>query len=192
MLINLYNNFDDNHLVAENNANHKENKTDDDHLVVSRRTKVSSISLNIPAAGLGSRPSSIVTTSDEGFGTYFHFTKQCFRTLSVIAGGFNEPSPKIEARLKPHEESLYDFPINEDIPVEYHEDNSPTEDVNEYSEGEVVLENPIKLTQAEIEALYAVPNKNKNQAAANVPIVDDRRQYSVGILVTNERKKSCF
>ncbi|XP_066255923.1 uncharacterized protein Spn isoform X3 [Euwallacea similis] len=140
-------------LFVGNNENHKENKTEDT-FVVPRRTKVSSISLNIPAAGLGSRPSSIVTTSDEG--------------------GFNEPSPKVEARLKPHEESLYDFPINEDIPVEYN-DNSP-EDVNEYSEGDVVMENPVRLTQAEIEALYAVPNKNR---AIHSSATDEGHQYSV-------------
>lgn len=81
--------------------------------------------------------------------------------------------------MKPHEESLYDFPINEDIPVEYRDDNSPTEDVPDYEEGEIVVENPVKLTQAEIEALYAVPNKNKNQAGAGVPVVEDRRLYSV-------------
>lgn len=85
--------------------------------------------------------------------------------------------------MKPHEESLYDFPINEDIPVEYHDDNSPTEDVNEYSEGEVVVENPVKLTKAEIEALYAVPNKNKNQTASSVQVAEDRRQYSVKLIV---------
>ncbi|KAL1516716.1 hypothetical protein ABEB36_000591 [Hypothenemus hampei] len=135
-------------LLGNHETTHKENKTDDP-LVVPRRTKVSSISLNIPAAGLGSRPSSIITTSDE------------------VAGGFNEPSPKIEARLKPHEESLYDFPINEDAPVEYN-DNSP-ENVNEEGNSErefvVIPENPTKLTQAEIEALYAVPNKNKGVIA---------------------------
>ncbi|XP_030765622.1 neurabin-1 isoform X6 [Sitophilus oryzae] len=137
-----------------NHENHKnENKTDDS-LIVPKRTKVSSISLNIPAAGLGSRPASIVTTSDEG--------------------GFNEPSPKIEARLKPHEESLYDFPLNEDIPVKY-SDNSP-EDVSEYCEGDVVKDNPIKLTQAEIEALYAVPNKNKPGSSVPAP---EEKQYSV-------------
>nr|XP_023016595.1 uncharacterized protein LOC111505922 isoform X2 [Leptinotarsa decemlineata] len=106
-----------------------DNKTEE-NLIVPRRTKVSSISLNIPAAGLGSRPASIVstTTSDEG--------------------GFNEPSPKVEAKLKPHEESLYDFPITEDKSFE-----SP-EDLKEHKD-----RSPPKLTPAEIEALYAVPHK---------------------------------
>ncbi|XP_076264918.1 protein phosphatase 1 regulatory subunit spinophilin isoform X4 [Rhynchophorus ferrugineus] len=139
--------------IGNHDSNKDDNKTDDS-LVVSRRTKVSSISLNIPAGGLPSRPASIITTSDEG--------------------GFNEPSPKIEAKLKPHEDSLYDFPLNEDIPVKY-SDNSP-EDVNEYSEGDVVQEiNPVKLTQAEIEALYAVPNKNKS----GVGTIPEEKQYSV-------------
>ncbi|XP_028149950.2 uncharacterized protein LOC114343319 isoform X3 [Diabrotica virgifera virgifera] len=118
-----------------------------EEVVVSRKTKVSSISLNIPAAGLGSRPSSIIstTTSDEG--------------------GFNEPSPKIEAKLKPHEESLYDFPINEDKPLEY--TDSP-DDVSEYQD--LTIHEPTKLTPAEIEALYAVPHK-KPQVENKPPIV---------------------
>ncbi|XP_060519961.1 uncharacterized protein LOC132698107 isoform X4 [Cylas formicarius] len=87
-----------------------------------------------------------------------------------VLGGFNEPSPKIEAKLKPHEESLYDFPVNEDIPLEYN-DNSP-EDLNEYSEGDVIAENPVRLTQAEIEALYAVPNKHQK-------VLSEDREYSV-------------
>lgn len=41
---------------------------------------MSSICLNIPAAGLGSRPPSIISTDE---------------------GGFNEPSPEIKAKLKP-------------------------------------------------------------------------------------------
>ncbi|XP_057658198.1 uncharacterized protein LOC130895088 isoform X2 [Diorhabda carinulata] len=131
--------------------------------VISRRTKVSSISINIPAAGLGSRPSSIIstTTSDEG--------------------GFNEPSPKIEAKLRPHEEFLYDFPINEDKPLEY--TDSP-EDVSEYQD--LTIHEPCqkKLTPAEIEALYAVPHKKPQNA---VPIEstfsdeddDDAPHYAV-------------
>ncbi|XP_053688324.1 protein piccolo isoform X2 [Sabethes cyaneus] len=55
---------------------------------VTRRKKVSSICFEMPAAGLGARPPSIIsssTTTDEG--------------------GFNEPSPEIKAKLKP----AYDF-----------------------------------------------------------------------------------
>lgn len=57
-----------------------------------RRTKVSSISLNIPAAGLGSRPPSIISTS------------------TTDEGGFNEPCPSIKAKLKPHDESICGTP----------------------------------------------------------------------------------
>ncbi|XP_076264933.1 protein phosphatase 1 regulatory subunit spinophilin isoform X17 [Rhynchophorus ferrugineus] len=153
--------------IGNHDSNKDDNKTDDS-LVVSRRTKVSSISLNIPAGGLPSRPASIITTSDEGQLDKRHVP------CESRSRGFNEPSPKIEAKLKPHEDSLYDFPLNEDIPVKY-SDNSP-EDVNEYSEGDVVQEiNPVKLTQAEIEALYAVPNKNKS----GVGTIPEEKQYSV-------------
>ncbi|XP_017477051.1 PREDICTED: uncharacterized protein LOC108367039 isoform X2 [Rhagoletis zephyria] len=48
----------------------------------------SSISVQLPAAGLGSRPPSIISTS-----------------TSLDEGGFNEPSPEIKAKLKP----AYDF-----------------------------------------------------------------------------------
>ncbi|EDS29717.1 conserved hypothetical protein [Culex quinquefasciatus] len=68
-----------------------DNDTAADHSgVVSRRKKVSSICFQVPAAGLGARPPSIVsssTTTDEG--------------------GFNEPSPRVVANLKP----AYDFDI---------------------------------------------------------------------------------
>lgn len=47
---------------------------------IKRPNKVSSICLNIPAVGLGSRPPSIISTDE---------------------GGFNEPSPEIKAKLKP-------------------------------------------------------------------------------------------
>lgn len=62
---------------------------DDQH--VTRRKKAStSICFKVPAAGLGARPPSIIsssTTTDEG--------------------GFNEPSPEIKAKLKP----AYDFDV---------------------------------------------------------------------------------
>ncbi|KAK4877137.1 hypothetical protein RN001_009643 [Aquatica leii] len=54
-----------------------------EELSVHRRTKVSSISFNIPAAGLGNRPPSIISTS------------------TLDEGGFNEPYPEIKAKLKP-------------------------------------------------------------------------------------------
>lgn len=50
----------------------------------------SSISVQLPAAGLGSRPTSIISTS-----------------TSLDEGGFNEPSPEIKAKLKP----AYDFEV---------------------------------------------------------------------------------
>lgn len=61
---------------------------DDDDQKIQRRSKVSSICINLPAAGLGQRPPSIHSsvTTDEG--------------------GFNEPSPQIKA-LSP----TYDFDI---------------------------------------------------------------------------------
>lgn len=62
-----------------------------------RSKMVSSIALNIPAAGLGSRPASIVSTS------------------TVDEGGFNEPSPEIKAKLRPHAETLFTFPTSEPV-----------------------------------------------------------------------------
>ncbi|XP_049819529.1 uncharacterized protein LOC109595347 isoform X2 [Aethina tumida] len=144
-----------------NDTRKNENKTEE-IVVVPRRNKVSSISLNIPAAGLGSRPPSVIstTTSDEG--------------------GFNEPSPKIEAKLKPHEESIYDFPINEDKPLVY-TDNSP-EDYKEPISEPSPTPVPGKLTQQEIEALYAVPHKNQSKNAAPLEVeyaVPQKHQKSV-------------
>ncbi|KRT84864.1 hypothetical protein AMK59_1002, partial [Oryctes borbonicus] len=65
----------------------KQNEKTEPAASVTRRTKISSISLNIPAAGLGSRPPSIVSTS------------------TLDEGGFNEPYPEIKAKLKPHEDA---------------------------------------------------------------------------------------
>lgn len=63
--------------------------TDDQH--VTRRKKAStSICFKVPAAGLGSRPPSIISS-----------------TNTTDEGGFNEPSPEIQAKLKP----AYDFDI---------------------------------------------------------------------------------
>lgn len=125
--------------------------TKSEEFVVQRRTKVSSISLNIPAAGLGSRPPSVVSTSTSD------------------EGGFNEPSPKIEAKLKPHEESIYDYVISEDKPLEY-TDISPEDESDEYKE---IMSSPTKLTQSEIEALYAVPHKpNSVQQQRSVTSTD--------------------
>lgn len=129
--------------VPDNESRKLDIKTEDQTSTVVRRQKVSHIALNIPSAAPGapsSRPSSIVSTntSDEG--------------------GFNEPSPKIEARLKPHEESLYQFPLNESEAAET--DSRSPEDVDEYGDRSAVLDSP-KLTAAQIEALYAVPHKTQ-------------------------------
>lgn len=110
-----------------------------------RRNKVSSISLNIPAAGLGSRPPSTISSS------------------TTDEGGFNEPCPKIEARLMPHEESLYDYPMTEDKPLEY-SDSSPEEEIRVFNKDSSTASTgsgtpQTKLTPQEIEALYAVPHK---------------------------------
>ncbi|CAH1180314.1 unnamed protein product [Phaedon cochleariae] len=118
----------------EQEANEKslfDHKTEDAATVVQRRPKVSSVSLNLPAAGLGSRPPSLISsgTADEG--------------------GFNEPSPKVEARLRPPLESLYDFATGE---------AEEAEEVGEVEEVEEV-KGTTKLTAEQIEALYAVPHK---------------------------------
>uniref|UniRef100_A0A1Q3F7Y6 Neurabin-1 n=1 Tax=Culex tarsalis TaxID=7177 RepID=A0A1Q3F7Y6_CULTA len=87
--------LDEDEGVAAEEKSGKSSRSDDndtaDHgVVVTRRKKVSSICFQVPAAGLGARPPSIVsssTTTDEG--------------------GFNEPSPRVVASLKP----AYDFDI---------------------------------------------------------------------------------
>ncbi|XP_052873052.1 uncharacterized protein LOC128278370 [Anopheles cruzii] len=71
---------------------HSDEQEHQDHGGVTLRPKVSSICFEVPAAGLGNRPPSIIsssTTTDEG--------------------GFNEPSPEIKAKLKPAYE--FDLPL---------------------------------------------------------------------------------
>ncbi|XP_031347575.1 uncharacterized protein LOC116173971 isoform X2 [Photinus pyralis] len=69
--------------VTDNVDHSKQIEEKCEDIAVQRRTKVSSISLNIPAAGLGNRPPSLVSTS------------------TLDEGGFNEPYPEIKAKLKP-------------------------------------------------------------------------------------------
>lgn len=81
-------------IADQNNELHKPVDRENSDDVSQRHVKmVSSINLNIPAAGLGSRPASIISTS------------------TVDEGGFNEPSPEIKAKLRPHEDSVYHFPV---------------------------------------------------------------------------------
>nr|CAI5844986.1 unnamed protein product [Callosobruchus analis] len=76
-------------------------------------------------------------------------------------GGFTEPSPRVEARLRPHEDSPALLATSGGI------GSPPEEDIREYSEGPPLLEEeeppppPLvpRLTQAQVEALYAVPCK---------------------------------
>lgn len=81
------------HTDTVETSSNNEDKTESEEIVPAplRRTKVSSISINIPAAGLGVRPTSMVSTS------------------TLDEGGFNEPYPEIKARLKPHDSS--DSPV---------------------------------------------------------------------------------
>ncbi|KAK5642531.1 hypothetical protein RI129_008698 [Pyrocoelia pectoralis] len=69
--------------ITDNVDSSKQIEEKCEDIAVQRRTKVSSISLNIPAAGLGNRPPSIISTS------------------TLDEGGFNEPYPEIKAKLKP-------------------------------------------------------------------------------------------
>ncbi|XP_058125042.1 uncharacterized protein LOC131266509 isoform X2 [Anopheles coustani] len=96
--------------------NGKSSRTDDEHSGeheqqggnVTRRTKKSSICFEVPAAGLGNRPPSIIsssTTTDEG--------------------GFNEPSPEIKAKLKPAYEFDLPLPASPPRKLPLGEDRSP-------------------------------------------------------------------
>nr|CAH7758308.1 unnamed protein product [Callosobruchus chinensis] len=106
--------------------------------------KASTVCLNLPAAGLGKRPASLVSSA-----------------TSDSEGGFTEPSPRVEARLRPHEDSPALLASSGGI------GSPPEEDIREYSEGPPLLEEeeppppPLvpRLTQAQVEALYAVPCK---------------------------------
>ncbi|XP_065161310.1 uncharacterized protein Spn isoform X5 [Atheta coriaria] len=131
---------------AQDQADVKSNKTeeeqDEDEVVpVPRRSKVSSISVNIPAAGLGTRPPSIISsTTDEG--------------------GFNEPYPEITARLKPPEDALYDYPITDEDKVDLFiqdEGDYATIDAKDSPNTESI-ESPLSQPRT-VEAIYAVPNK---------------------------------
>ncbi|XP_035914325.1 uncharacterized protein LOC118513075 isoform X2 [Anopheles stephensi] len=111
-----------NEMKTVEELNGKSSRTDDEHSGepqqqqqqqqqhggVTRRTKVSSICFDVPAAGLGNRPPSIIsssTTTDEG--------------------GFNEPSPEIKAKLKPAYEFDLPLPASPPRKLPIGEDRSP-------------------------------------------------------------------
>lgn len=124
----------------------------DENVPVIRSNKVSSICLNIPAAGLGSRPSSIIstTTSDEG--------------------GFNEPYPEIKAKLKPHDNN-YGIQNQNDSNYVNEFDNSidRIDNVEDLSKLDLNPDEEFERTKMDIvsdplEPLYAVPYKpNKHK-----------------------------
>ncbi|VEN61305.1 unnamed protein product [Callosobruchus maculatus] len=63
-------------------------RSSDDANRTKNSAKASTVCLNLPAAGLGKRPASLVSSA-----------------TSDSEGGFTEPSPRVEARLRPHEDS---------------------------------------------------------------------------------------
>lgn len=157
--------------------NKKDDKTEDT-AAVCRRTKVSRIALNIPAAGLGSRPPSIVSTGTQD------------------EGGFNEPYPEIKAKLKPHEDSLC-------TPSESSSSSSSqvciTENVTlECRSTDRIVENVEKKSA---EPIYAVPHKltstshqksttSTDSSASQVTVipqksVDSDIMYNTNNVITN-------
>lgn len=87
------------------------------------RKKVSSISVNIPAAGLGERPPSIVSSTGS----------------TLDEGGFNEPSPEIRARLAPRSENQVTQQASIDSDILYNARNT--------EKNETPLTKPSEITQ---------------------------------------------
>lgn len=124
-------------MIPDQTEPRKRNEEKTEEVVaVPRRTKVSSISLNIPAAGLGSRPPSIVSTS------------------TLDEGGFNEPCPEVKAKLKPHDGSAPDLPL----PDSPKDTPQPQPDLVQKCECPA-KEPEERVVQKTVEAIYAVPHK---------------------------------
>lgn len=159
--------------VLDTEANKRIEKTDDESIPVPRSTKVSSICLNIPAAGLGSRPASIVSTSTSD------------------EGGFNEPYPEIKAKLKPHENS---YQITNESVNDNTECFENTHEIDEdISRLPIIIndDNQSKTMDAvsdSVEPLYAVPykpNKHKN-IVKEQPSVCSQKSIDSDIMYDNK------
>ncbi|XP_025836703.1 uncharacterized protein LOC108734606 isoform X3 [Agrilus planipennis] len=135
-------------------------------VAVTRRNKVSSISLNIPAAGLGNRPPSMVSTS------------------TADEGGFNEPYPEIKAKLKPHEDSVpplltedaggTESPESKHVPINNNLETFDLIKSTERSRSQSTEESPTP------DPIYAVPHKvHSHQRSTSVVSHESLPQVSV-------------
>lgn len=138
---------------SRSNSQTEENSIDDTN-VTKRAKKVSSICVNLPAAGLGARPPSIhsSTTADEG--------------------GFNEPSPEIKAKLKP----VYDFDQDNVPPLPCTPDQPPQKLT--YVD---LLEHRVPADGNECEQLYDETDAYRKQQISNhfISKTNDKIVYAV-------------
>lgn len=124
---------------------------------------MSSISFNIPAAGLGSRPVSIISTT------------------TLDEGGFNEPYPEIKAKLKPQvdnssPESSSDEPIRNEREIV--EDSRKIEQPDPFAIPSVVSDS--------VEPLYAVPYKPNKQKIKEQTSISSQKSVNSDIMYDNK------
>lgn len=156
----------------------------DESVPVPRSNKVSSICLNIPAAGLGSRPASIISTSTSD------------------EGGFNEPYPEIKAKLKPHECTHgTNNQSNVEIINVINENSNESKEASELEidDDDAELEpKKVDLVSDSVEPLYAVPykpNKHKNnvkylQKSGDTDVMHDSKITNDAILSPLDNQES--
>lgn len=123
---------------------------------------MSSISFNIPAAGLGSRPVSIISTS------------------TLDEGGFNEPYPEIKAKLKPQVDDSSLEPSSEPKcnEGEIVEDNRNIEQPDPFANPSVVSDS--------VEPLYAVPYKPNKQKIKEQTSISSQKSVNSDIMYDNK------
>ncbi|XP_053676191.1 uncharacterized protein LOC128726409 [Anopheles nili] len=161
--------------------NGKSSRTDDEHSGeqqhqqqhdgVTRRTKVSSICFDVPAAGLGNRPPSIIsssTTTDEG--------------------GFNEPSPEIKAKLKPAYEFDLPLPASPPRKLPVGEDRSPVSSPAEAKLTYADLGYRVRPDGTECDEIYGEVDVYRS---ANTSSSISGMQQLPAPMVANNRSQSC-
>uniref|UniRef100_A0A182NIN7 Neurabin-1 n=1 Tax=Anopheles dirus TaxID=7168 RepID=A0A182NIN7_9DIPT len=163
----------------------KSSRTDDEHSGeqqepqqqqhggVTRRTKVSSICFDVPAAGLGNRPPSIIsssTTTDEG--------------------GFNEPSPEIKAKLKPAYE--FDLPLPASPPRKLpvgSEDRSPVGSPAEAKLTYADLGYRVRPDGTECDEIYGEVDVYRSANTTTNSSISGQQQHQVSVPAASNRSQ---
>ncbi|KAI9588652.1 hypothetical protein GQX74_004497 [Glossina fuscipes] len=133
--------------------------------------RISSISINMPAAGLGNRPPSIISYSSNNTSN-----------ASTDEGGFNEPSPEIKAKLMP----AYDYENSNIQPLQQARlSQSPTKAAKHFDLNSVVLDEMEKPSLNYVDVGYRLnPDGSESRE-----VYGETELYDTATKITDMHKK---